>query len=197
MTADTPATPQPALETARLRLRPFALADAADVRRLAGDPAVAATTLNIPHPYPEGAAEGWIATHAPGWTSRRQVVYAITATADGSLLGAVGLTLTPAHASAELGYWVARPAWGRGYATEAAAALCAYAFDALGLHRIQARHVLRNPASGRVMQKLGMQREGVLRDAVRKDTVFEDLVLYAVLAADWRAAPPAPPPRVL
>lgn len=186
MTDDTPTNPQPRLETARLHLRPFAQTDAADVQRLAGDPAVAATTLTIPHPYPDGAAETWIATHGPGWMSGRQVVYAITARADGSLVGAVGLALTPAHASAELGYWVARERWGHGYATEAAGALCGYAFEALDLHRIQARHFLGNPASGRVMQKLGMQREGVLRGAVRKGARFEDLALYAVLAPDWR-----------
>ena len=111
-------------------------------------------------------------------------------------MGAVGLTLTPAHASAELGYWIASAAWGQGYATEAAAALCDYAFRVLGVHRIQARHFLHNPASWRVMQKLGMQREGVLRGAVRKEGRFEDLVLYAVLAEDWRAAPSASGPRV-
>lgn len=105
------ARPQPSLETTRLRLRPFTPPDAADVQRLAGDPAVAATTLTIPHPYPDGAAEAWIATHAPGWVSGRKVVYAVTAS-DERLLGALGLTLTPAHASAELGYWIGADAWG-------------------------------------------------------------------------------------
>ena len=96
--------------------------------------------------------------------------------------------LTPAHAVGELGYWIAVSAWGRGYATEAAGALCDFAFGALDLHRIQARHLMRNPASGRVMQKLGMQREGILRGAVRKWDRFEDLALYAVLAPEWQAA---------
>ena len=189
MTDTTVRAAQPTLVTPRLRLRPFALADAPDVQRLAGARAVAATTLTIPHPYPDGAATAWIGTHAAAWVSGRGAHYAVTdATGGGALVGAVSLALMPAHAGAELGYWIAEPAWGRGYATEAAAALCAYAFANLGVHRIQARHFAGNPASGRVMQKLGLRREGTLRAAVRKDGRFEDLALYAVLAPEWTLA---------
>jgi Acetyltransferases, including N-acetylases of ribosomal proteins len=162
---------------------------------MAGDPLVAATTLTIPHPYPSGAAEAWIASHGPSWTSGRKAVYAVTV-ADGRVVGTVSLALTPTHASAELGYWIAADAWGRGYATEAAAALCGFAFDALSVHRIEARHLLHNPASGRVMEKLGMRHEGVLRGAVRKAGRFEDLALYAVIVDDWRSASSVPAPRV-
>jgi RimJ/RimL family protein N-acetyltransferase len=188
--------PQPELVTARLRLRPFRRADAPDVQRLAGTEAVASSTLSIPHPYPDGLAETWIAGHAPAWAEGRAIVHAITTAGDGLLVGAVGLALTPAHAQAELGYWIGERHWGQGYATEAAGALCAYAFATLDLHRIQARHFVRNPASGRVMQKIGLQREGTLRGAMRKWGRFEDLVLYAALAPDWMAAPPVPMPEV-
>lgn len=181
--------------TARLRLRAFALADAPAVEALAGDRRVADTTTTIPHPYPAGGAEAWIALHGPAWDSGAGVTYAITDAGDGTLLGAVALTITPAHAVAELGYWIGVAAWGRGYATEAAAALCDLAFGTLGTHRIQARHYVRNPASGRVMQKLGMRHEGTLRDAVRKGGRFEDLALYAVLAPEWPAVRPALPAR--
>lgn len=194
MSAPAPPSAQPELETARLRLRAFVPADAPAVQRLAGDRRVADTTLSIPHPYPDGAAEAWIATHAPAWVAGTQLTYAVTARADGTLLGAVGLALEPEHASAELGYWIAVPEWGRGYATESAAALCEHAFAVLGIHRIQARHLLRNPASGRVMQKLGMRREGVLRGALRKWDRFEDVAIYAVLAPEWRTADPASMP---
>ena len=188
MTDSTLSSAQPTLVTPRLQLRPFGLADAADVQRLAGARAVAATTLTIPHPYPDGAATAWIGTHAAAWASGRGAHYAVTDAAGGALVGAVSLALAPTHAGAELGYWIAEPAWGRGYATEAAAALCAHAFAALGVHRIQARHFTGNAASGRVMQKLGMRREGTLRAAVRKDGRFVDLALYAVLAPEWTIA---------
>lgn len=191
-----PSDPQPDLVTARLRLRPFSLADAPAVQALAGAREVADTTLTIPHPYPDAAAAAWIATHGPAWAARRAVTYAVT-DVTGALVGAVGLALAPAHASAEVGYWIGLPAWGRGYATEAAAALFGYAFGGLGVHRVEGRHFTRNAASGRVMQKLGMRPEGLMREAVRRWDRFEDLALYAVLSSEWGQARPGAPSRVV
>jgi len=88
-----------------------------------------------------------------------------------------------------MGYWIARECWNRGYATEAAAALLAYAFEALGLHRVYARHFPRNPPSGRVMQKLGMVYEGRQREHVLRWDVFEDLDCYGILRSEWHARP--------
>lgn len=68
----------PTLETRRLVLRPFLLSDAATVQRLAGDRAVADTTLSIPHPYVDGMAEQWIATHEGAWTRHEMATLAIT-----------------------------------------------------------------------------------------------------------------------
>lgn len=166
------------------------------MQRLAGVRAVADTTLRIPHPYPDGAAESWIAGHSAGWAAGQHVTYAITAASDAALVGTVGISISTGDARAELGYWIAEHAWGQGYGTEAAGALCAYAFAVLDVHRIQAHHFVSNPASGRVMQKIGMTYEGLLRAAVRKSGRFEDLALYAVLAPEWAAAPPVPLPDV-
>jgi [ribosomal protein S5]-alanine N-acetyltransferase len=185
MNGGRPLPGQPELLTPRLRLRPFEIADGPEIEVQAGARAIADTTASIPHPYPAGAAAAWIASHAPAWDEQRALTYAITGKDGAALLGAVSLELLPAHASAELGYWIAVAAWGRGYATEAAAALCDFGFGPLKLHRIQARHLVRNPASGRVMRKLGMRHEGTLRDAVRKWDRFEDLALYAILAQEW------------
>lgn len=179
--------PQSSLETGRLLLRPFTLADAPAVQSLAGAVEIASTTLQVPHPYEDGMAEVWILTHAPAYEAGTQAVFAITERTGGLLVGATGLTIEPAHARAELGYWIGVPYWGRGYATEAARALLELGFERLGLHRIQATYLTRNPASGRVMQKLGMHPEGVLRQHVRKWGVFEDLAVYGILAAEWRA----------
>jgi RimJ/RimL family protein N-acetyltransferase len=118
------------------------------------------------------------------------VTYALVARSDGGLVGAMGLAIAAQHRRAELGYWVGVPHWNRGYATEAGRALLAYAFGPLGLHRVEAHHFTRNPASGRVMQKLGMRPEGVHRDVVLKWDRFEDLASYAVLESDdWAGAP--------
>jgi ribosomal-protein-alanine N-acetyltransferase len=187
---------QPTLATPRLRLRPYRSSDASDVQRLASVRAVADTTLRIPNPYPDGAAESWIAGQAAGWTAGEHVTYAITTASDAALVGTVGISISTGDARAELGYWIAERVWGQGYATEAAGALCAYAFARLDVHRIQAHHFVRNPASGRVMQKLGMTYEGLLRAAVRKAGRFEDLALYAVLRPEWATASAIPLPDV-
>lgn len=179
-----PAHP-PRLETARLCLRSFAPADATEVQRLAGDQAVAATTAAMPHPYPDGAAETWIATHAPKWAAHEELVYAITLKATGRLVGAIGLTLTEPHERAELGYWVGVPFWNQGYASEAAQVVIDSGFRILGLVRIQAHHMAHNLASGRVMENAGMSREGYSPQALKKDGQFHDLILYGVVRGDW------------
>ena len=178
---------QPTLHTPRLLLRPFTLADAADVRRLAGAREIASTTAVIPHPYEDGMAEQWIGTHAPALAEGRSITYAITLAETGELCGAIGLSLAPEHRRAELGYWIGVPYWGRGYCTEAALAVRDFGFGELGLHRIEAVHLARNPASGRVMQKIGMRHEGTLREHMLKWGVFETIECYAVLRSEWAA----------
>lgn len=180
---------QPLLTTERLLLRPFRMSDAAAVRELAGTWEVADTTLRVPHPYPDGAAEAWIAPQAYGFASGRLAVYAITDPEGDRLLGAVGLEIQQEHAQAELGYWVGVPFWGRGYATEAACELLRFGFGTMHLNRIQGRHFVRNPASGRVLRKLGMRHEGTLRQALCKWNRFEDVELYARLADDSEPPP--------
>ena len=83
--------------------------------------------------------------------------------------------------------WIAPAMWGHGYATEATRALLTLGFDQLKLHRIQARHFTRNPASGRVMQKAGMKLEGVHRAIFRRNGRFDDVGVYSILEQEWRA----------
>jgi ribosomal-protein-alanine N-acetyltransferase len=71
-------TNQPNIETERLLLRPFQIADAPDVQRLAGEKAIASTTLTMPHPYEDGMAEAWIGGHQQRFELKEEVVYAIT-----------------------------------------------------------------------------------------------------------------------
>ena len=186
---------RPTLVTARLVLRPFRMADAPEVQRLASARQVAEMTLNIPHPYPDGAAEEWISTHRARYEQGREVVLAVTRR-DIGLLGAIGLVVEAEMQRAELGYWIGVPYWGQGYCTEAARALVDYGFRAMGLHRIVATHFTCNPASGRVMQKLGMRREGCLREHVRKGNRYHSLALYGILRDEWLALDPVPVAKI-
>jgi ribosomal-protein-alanine N-acetyltransferase len=181
----------PRFVTERLVLRPFHVSDGPSVERLAGAREVADTTLTIPHPYPAGGGAQWIATHASAWERRDNLALAICAQMPpDELLGAISLHLSLAHSHGEIGYWIGVNSWGKGFATEAAQALAAFAFAEVGLHRLQGRHFTRNAASGRVMQKLGMHLEGVHRDAYCRWGRFEDVAVYAVLAAEWNLATP-------
>ena len=176
------------LTTDRLLLRPFTLSDAPTVQRLAGDRDIASTTLNIPYPYEDGMAEEWIKKHSEQFEQREEVTFAITLRQDKALIGAISLmALDQQHARAEMGYWIGKPYWNNGYCTEAAEAVLRYGFTELGLNRIYAHHFGRNPASGRVMEKIGMVYEGCLRQHVQKWGVSEDLKIYAILKSEYES----------
>jgi len=175
----------PEFETPRLRLRPFRDTDIPEIVRLAGHPGIAATTLYIPHPYTRHDAETWLSQHGPSAADGTGFTFAVT-TREDRLVGAIALAIAPRHRRAELGYWIGVEHWGRGYATEAGAALLEFGFGTLGLNRIEAHCFVGNRASARVLEKLGMRFEGTLRQHVIKDGTPRDGLFYAVLASDPR-----------
>jgi [ribosomal protein S5]-alanine N-acetyltransferase len=179
---------QPTLNTKRLILRPFVPSDAAELRRLAGAPEVAATTLRIPHPYPRDYAERWIGGQGEFFETGAGVIFAIVRRRDAALVGCVSLECDADNRSAELGYWIGVPYWNRGYATEAARMTVAFGFAYFGLHAVKSSHFGSNPASGRVMEKIGMRLEGRRREQLYKEgRGYEDLVDYGILMADFNA----------
>jgi ribosomal-protein-alanine N-acetyltransferase len=176
---------QPTLKSQRLVLRPLALEDAPIVERLAGEKDVASTTRLIPHPYPPGMAEKWI-NSLPELYQRAEMINWGISLNGGPLLGSIRLTLNPADNHAELGYWVGKPFWNNGYCTEAARIVVSYGFDRLDLERIYANYMARNPASGRVLTKLGMIQEGLLRRHRRKFGRYEDLIVCGITRSEWQ-----------
>jgi ribosomal-protein-alanine N-acetyltransferase len=169
----------PTLETPRLLLRPFELWDALEVQRLAGDPRIADTTLRIPHPYEDGMAEAWILQQAETSLQSTELVFAVTLKQSAALIGAVGLAGI-GGGEAELGYWIGVPYWNQGYCSEAGVAVINFAFSRLGLKRLYANHFLRNPASGRVLEKLGMKLDSSAPTQVEKAGRIEKVVAYAI-----------------
>ncbi len=148
------------LKTERLALRPLTLADAARIARFTSDFAVARMVTSIPHPNPGVAAEGWILMMQARRPLARDHVFAIDLPGEG-LVGCIGI-----HAKGdgawELGYWIGRPYWGRGFATEAARALAAQGRRSLAGELVSG-HFEDNPASGRVLQKAGFVYTGEAR----------------------------------
>jgi RimJ/RimL family protein N-acetyltransferase len=185
---------RPSITTERLVLRPFTLADAPTVARLAGDRQIAATTIRIPHPYTLADAESWIGSHQELFEEGRSLPLAVTGRDGGELVGAVGLETVHEHRRAELGYWIGKEYWNRGYASEAAAAMVRFGFESLGLNRIFAHYFRGNDASGRVLAKAGLRPEGRARAFVRKWVRFVDGELVGVVREDLYGSQAEPVP---
>ena len=173
----------PTLRTDRLMLRPFRVEDATWAEALVSDKEIAKMTSTIPHPYPKGGALSWIASQMREFADGKVISFAITL--DGEGVGSISLMdIQSDHRRVELGYWIGKPFWGNGYATEAVKAVIAFAFEELNLLRVHAWHMTRNPASGRVMEKCGMVREGVMRQHIQKWGEMHDVVLYGIVKTE-------------
>ncbi len=198
------------LETSRLLLRAPAVGDAPTLVQLAGRPEIADTTISIPHPYTEQHALDWIQSAKGNLAARshsgsgrkstasekesfnelltttRRVNFVVTLRSTPHIIGAVGLReIDTEHSQAELGMWIGVDHWGHGYATEAVSEVVRHAFEAMELNRVYAHHMVRNPSSGRVLEKVGFHREGILRQRVRKWGLYEDVVILAILKTSW------------
>lgn len=170
---------QPTIETERLTLRPFSIEDAPTVVSLVGNELIAEMTSNIPYPYTEQDAVTWISTHSDSFNQRKAVVYAVTLTDTGELIGAVSLPKL-CDGLGVLGYWLGVDYWGNGFATEATRALIIYCKQHLGLKRLQVMHYAENDRSKSVIKKLGIQyienRVSRIKDRDRDLCVYESEV---------------------
>ncbi len=173
--------------TDRLLLRPIEINDAPIVSQLMGAREIAEGSADIPHPYTEQMARDWIGYHTSEMDDGGIIVLAAILKKTQQLVGAVSLSLNYQHFHAELGYWVGTPYWGSGYATEASAAMMDWGFNNAAVFRIHACHFSRNPASGRVLQKIGMQHEGRSRNHMIKWGSLEDVEPYSLLLSEWLA----------
>ena len=140
------------MRSQRLSYRPLEAIDAGRVATLAGEWDIARMTSRIPHPYSHIAADLWIAS-----IGTDEFVRGVEH--GGTLIGAVGY-IEGEDAQAEIGYWIGKPWWGHGFATEAAAALIEHCFRVGGFRRLTCGHFIDNPASARVIAKLGFRRIG-------------------------------------
>jgi ribosomal-protein-alanine N-acetyltransferase len=140
-------------------------------------------TLRIPFPYAEKDADEWLALVTKATKQQGcPVQWAIRSAAD-ALIGGCGFADFQVGKShrAEVGYWLAKPFWGRGLMTAVVQRLCRHAFEEFGLVKVTAHVFLHNPASARVLEKCGFQQEGLLRKHFLKDDEFIDARLFGLL----------------
>ena len=178
--------PFESIQTDRLVLRPPEPGDAPCIHRLIGEWEVARMTANVPHPYEDGMAEDWIAKSVRELEAGEAYHVAVTRSDTPDLIGAVGLGL-PEQRAPVLGYWIGRPYWGQGYATEAAGGLVAFGFDALGVEKVIASVMLENLASGRVLDKLGFVRTGRQMHDAPARSAPQAVDMYALTRAAFEA----------
>ena len=142
---------------------------------------IADMTAHIPHPYPDGLAEEWIASHEGRWASGSQATFAITLKESGLLIGAIS-AMRIAEGEAQVGYWIGVEYWNHGYCTEACEKLVEFCAGDLKLAKLKTHHLTRNPASGRVMQKCGFKHVGSGKTECGYRKEVEDIELY-----EWEA----------
>ncbi len=153
----------PVIETERLRLRPFRAEDLA-AHRAAVDDDPAVTWAHVRFPLADSLRR-W-ADRLDGWQRDGFGMWIVEERSSGGVIGHAGLQPLAGTQDVELGYYLGRPAWGQGYATEAARACLRFGFDVCGLPRIVAVVRHENAASRRVLEKLGFRwvRDGRFYD---------------------------------
>ena len=145
------------LETERLLLRPPRAADIGHFLPLLKDYDVAKNLSKVPHPYTEDNASAFIVYAANAWASGKDFIFAVLRKTPRAYIGTCGVHPEPDW---EFGYWFGKPYWGQGYASEATGRLVAFAFEELVADRLTAGWFHDNPASGRVLEKLGCATDG-------------------------------------
>jgi ribosomal-protein-alanine N-acetyltransferase len=187
-----PAAPIPTLETERLRLRPFNFDDEAAVFALASDPEIARFVRFEAHRTPADTRV-FLELVAEHYRRGDLFALAITLREDGRLIGSCGfVSQAPEQNAAEVGYWLGKPHWGKGYAVEAARELLRFGFVRMGLERVEAKCFLENHAGQRVIEKLGMNLEGTDRSE-RIKGVYPQLNMYGISREDWQGRQNLPP----
>lgn len=165
-------------------LKPWEMSDAPVIALYANDPAVAANLRDVfPYPYTRKDAETFIGACMAG-EQVRQLCRAICV--DGRAAGSIGVFRQEDIycRQAEIGYWLARPYWGKGIMSAAVRRMCEEAFVHWNIMRISAEVFASNTGSQRVLEKNGFQREGILRQSVYKNGKLMDSYLYALLRED-------------
>ncbi len=177
----------PRLETERLVLRAPSEADIPAMPAVFSDRDIAAFTRSIPYPYTEADAAEAIARFERLRAAGDALTLLIDLSETSTLIGSIGFLNIKGRDEAEFGYVVGRPWWGRGYATEACSALLAYGFATLGFAELCAHAMTRNPASSRVLEKIGMRSVGVLPNQCEKDGEFFDAEGFTLTRDEWAA----------
>lgn len=177
----------PVLQSQRLTLRAFTLADAPAVQFILNDREITDYMLYIPYPCSVQWVEQYIQQVNQDAPTGRYT-FGIVRSEDDTIVGRINIRMNADHQRAEIGYWVGRVFWGQGFASEAARRIIQFGFDDLGLNRVMGQCFARNAASARVLEKAGMRYEATFRDDFLKNGIYETTHVFGILRAEYAAA---------
>ena len=174
----------PTLETERLYLREMTPQDVTALLKHLGNPAVTKYIDMKPIQTREQADE-WLRWMGSYFSARDGLRWGVTLKTDGTFMGSAGIHHWNREARyAEVGFDLAEPYWGQGYATEVVRAIVKFGLERFHLNRIEADVIEGNSASMRVLEKIGFRHEGILRERVYKDETYHNVHLFALLRND-------------
>jgi [ribosomal protein S5]-alanine N-acetyltransferase len=172
------------LVSKRLRLRAFTEKDSPRVQELANNQELA-DLIGLPYPYKLEYAKSWISSQPALVEQEIEFPFAITIIESDEPIGTITIRVDKTNKRGELGYWMGRAYWGRGYATEAVKRLLTFGFEDLNLNKMWALAISRNTASISVLQKAGLQKEGTLSQHKFLLNRFEDVEVFGLLKEDY------------
>ena len=174
------------MEGERVILRPLSLDDRDQIYENVKKKEDRPFAYIIPYPYAQKDAVEFIENSIKKGEAREEYQLAIESKETGELIGSCGLhSMDWDHRHGELGYLIRAKDRGQGYATEAAKLLLKLGFEEFKLNKISAKCFDENPASKRVMEKIGMTQEGLFRKQMYLDGIYHDEARYAILRKEW------------
>lgn len=175
----------PTLETERLILRQPEATDIPLVCKYLENPAIADVMRSLPYPFTIAHALDWLKAAHERAARGEGYVFAIDRKPDRLLIGSARIFYDADNKRSDIGYWLGSAFWGQGYMTEVARRLIQLGFEDFGVNRIYATYFPRNPASRRVMEKVGMTYEGTYRQHWLKNGVYEDWGMCGILRSEY------------
>lgn len=171
----------PTLSTTRLILSQPTVEDTEDVIfQMNSTSEISENTLTLPFPYHKQHADFWFQMAEFSFQKKEAFIFGIREKENLKLIGAIGLHIDIGNNKAEVGYWLGKSFWNKGYVSEALREVLKFGFEELKLNKIYASHFHHNPASGKVLEKNGFEFEGILKEEILKNGIYLDLYKYAI-----------------
>lgn len=175
----------PELITNKLKLRKIRPSDISSLLKYCNNKNISDQIINIPYPYLEDDAVFRMNFVLQGFFKKERYVFAISFKENEELIGEIGLHLDKNNNSAQFGYWIAEPFWGKGIATEATAAILKFGFEKLNLNKIYATHYPDNLASGKVMLNNKMIKEAEMKEHYKINDTYKNVIQYRLTKKEY------------